>query len=63
MSLWKTICKDWTSFKRFISFDVGDGSRVNFWHDIWCGDQTLKEVFPTLFATACNPEAMVADLL
>jgi hypothetical protein len=62
VSLWKTISKDWSSFKRFISFDVGDGSRVSFWHDVWCGDNTLKATFPTLFAIACNPAASVEDL-
>jgi hypothetical protein len=62
VSLWKTISKDWSSFKRF-SFDVGDGSRVSFWHDVWCGDSNLKETFPTLFAIACNPTASVADIL
>ena len=55
VSLWKTISKDWPSFKQFISFDVGDGSRVSFWHDVWCGDRTLKEMYPALFAIACNP--------
>ncbi len=63
VSLWKTISKDWPSFKRFISFDVGDGSRVSFWHNVWCGDRTLKEMFPTLLVIACNPKALVADLL
>ncbi len=38
VSLWKTISKDWNSFRKFISFDVGHGSRVSFWHDVWCGD-------------------------
>ena len=56
----KTISKDWNSFKRFISFDVGECSRVSFWHDVWCGDRTLKKVFLALFAIACNLEAMVA---
>jgi hypothetical protein len=55
VSLWKTISKDWPSFKQFISFDVGDGSGVSFWHDVWCGDRTLKEMYPALFAIACNP--------
>ena len=34
VSLWKSIRKDWDSFKSFISFDIGDGSKVGFWHDI-----------------------------
>ena len=63
VSLWKTIWKDWNSFWRFISFEVGDESRVSFWHKIWCGDRALKEVFPTLFLIACHLETMVANVL
>ena len=32
-------------FSRFVKFEVGDGSKIRFWHDVWCGDQTLKEGF------------------
>lgn len=29
---------------------VGDGSRVRFWHDKWCGGICLKEAFPRLYS-------------
>jgi hypothetical protein len=29
-------------FSRFIRFEVVDGSKIIFWHYVWCGDQTLK---------------------
>jgi len=29
-------------FKSLVHFGVKDGSRVLFWHDVWCRDQTLK---------------------
>ena len=32
-----------------------------FWHDNWCGNQPLKEVFLELFRIACNKEAWVKD--
>lgn len=28
---------------------VGDGCRIKFWHDKWCGVSCLKEEFPSLF--------------
>jgi hypothetical protein len=46
VSLWKTISKGWDSFKRFISFEIGDGSKVSYGHDVWCGDRSLKEMYP-----------------
>jgi hypothetical protein len=42
---------------------VGDGSRINFWYDLWCGDTALKVAFPTLFGIARAQNASVADIL
>lgn len=39
----------WDGFAKDIEFDVCMGNRVWFWHDRWCGDCPLKEVFPMLF--------------
>jgi hypothetical protein len=50
-------------FSKFVRFEVGDGSKVWFWHDVWCEDHTLKEAFLMLFAIACFMEALVADLV
>ena len=33
LSLWKNIRKGWGGFNWFISFKVGDGSSLKFWHD------------------------------
>jgi hypothetical protein len=63
VSLWKTISKGWDSFNRFISFEIGDGSKVSFWHDVWCGDRPLKVMYPDIFAISSSPDALVADLL
>ena len=30
-------------------FQIGDGTRVKFWHDVWCGDNPLSMCFPNLF--------------
>jgi hypothetical protein len=40
---------------------VGDGRRISFWYDLWCGDMVLKVAFPVLFGIACVKDASVAD--
>ena len=45
VSLQKFITSNWLNFSRLLQYDVGDGTRVKFWEDVWCGDCTLKEVF------------------
>ena len=40
-------------------FSVGNGRRVRFWKDSWCGDETLCYTFPSLFALAVSKEEWV----
>lgn len=63
VGLWKNIRKDWAHFSSFLSFEVGDGTRVKFWADSWCGIGPLKEVYPELYHIARDKEAWVADHL
>jgi hypothetical protein len=58
---WKHIRRGWELFSKFIRFEVGDGTRIRFWQDVWCGDRPLKESFPVLFRIARNKEAWVSD--
>ena len=48
-SLWKVTIAGWDNFHSYILFDVGNGNKVQFWHDKWCGDRLLKEMFPLLY--------------
>jgi hypothetical protein len=61
VGLWKYICMGWQNFKRHTRFDPGEGSRIRFWDDVWCGDRPLKEAFPGLFNIARLKEASIAD--
>jgi hypothetical protein len=61
VSLWKFIRAGWNTFSNYISYMVGDGSRIKFWHVPWCGDQPLKLSFPELYSLARYPEATVAE--
>jgi hypothetical protein len=49
------------TFSGFDRFEVGDGIRRKFWHDMWCRDTILKEAFPVLFGIARAKDASVED--
>ena len=61
-SLWKEISKEWLFFSQNAVFVLGDGRRINFWRDVWCGTEALCNRFPNLFNLATNKEAKVADI-
>lgn len=35
------------NFFTFLPFSAGNGKRINFLHNVWCGDHSLKEVCVT----------------
>jgi hypothetical protein len=61
--LWKFISKEWHHFSNHIRLIPGDGSRISFWGEAWCGSLPLMEVFPGLYRLANNKEASIADNL
>jgi hypothetical protein len=46
VGVWKRIRRDCDAFAAHVRYEVGDCSRVLFWHDVWCGDLPLKFLFP-----------------
>ena len=46
-----------------ILYDIGDGSRVKFWQDRWCGESPLAVSYPDLFRFCRNKEASVVELM
>ena len=61
--LWRSISEGWKSFSRHVSFVVGDGSRILFWHDKWIEDNSLKSLYPQLFVCSANMEACIFEVL
>lgn len=49
--------------KRGLFFEVGDGKRIKFWMDSWCGERPLMVEFLEIFAMAGDPGSVVADNL
>nr|CAN69266.1 hypothetical protein VITISV_043642 [Vitis vinifera] len=62
VGLWKTLRKEWEVVKSRLVFVVGNGKRIKFWKDIWCGDESLCVSFPSLFALAVSKDAWVKDV-
>ena len=48
-----------TFFFQNAVFSLGDGRRVNFWKDAWCGEDALCSVYPSFFNLAIHKEATV----
>ncbi|RVW67639.1 putative ribonuclease H protein [Vitis vinifera] len=61
VGVWKAIRKGWENFRSHSRFIIGDGTRVKFWKDLWCGNQSLEEAFPILFNLSVNKEGWVAE--
>ena len=62
VGLWKTIRKLWDVVSSKLSFSVGNGKRIKFWKDKWCGDEPLNVSFPSLFALSNSKDAWVVEL-
>ena len=61
MGFWKEIRKEGSLMLKNITFSVGDGRRVRFWKNKWCGNNTLHDSFPSLFALVVSKDAWVVD--
>jgi hypothetical protein len=61
VGVWKCIRTGWNVFAAHVRFEVGDGSKVLFWHDVLCGELPLKTLFPELFLIACGKDAWVEE--
>ena len=51
------------NFSKFIRYDVGDGTRVKFWADVWCRDRPFKKVFPDLYNISRLRDASIFEVM
>ena len=62
VSVQKSIRSSWLAFFKFLRFDVGDGTSVKFWEDVWCRDCSLKEAFPKLYSVSLARESSMLEV-
>ncbi|RVW32762.1 putative ribonuclease H protein [Vitis vinifera] len=62
VGLWKAIRRGWEAVGNNLAYAVGNGRRIRFWEDKWCGDDKLCSLFPSLYAISLDKEAWVADV-
>ena len=61
--LWCGINERWESFSKHLALVVGDGSHILFWHDRWVMDNSLKMLYPQLYAYSSDKEACISNVL
>ena len=42
---------------------AGEGFRIQFWYDLWCGQIPLKDLYPDLFSRDMGKEASIFELI
>ncbi|RVW49225.1 hypothetical protein CK203_073275 [Vitis vinifera] len=62
VGFWKEIRKEGSLLQNKVVFSMGDGRRVKFWKDKWCGNFALCDFFPSLYALAASKEAWLVEL-
>jgi len=45
VGFWKNIRRVWGELSSHTRFEMGDGSKIHFWHDVWCRAKTLETSF------------------
>jgi hypothetical protein len=61
-SLWKGIMAIWDIFRAISFLRCVKVIRSNFWHDKWCGDCSLNDMFPLLFECSRDCAASIEFL-
>ena len=62
VGLWKAIRKKRGLLDGRLAYYVGNGQRVRFWKDKWCGDRPLCESFSSLFSMSMSKNAWVSEV-
>ena len=62
VGVWKELRKVWDLVAGKMAFEEGNGSRVLFWKDKWCGSMTLCDAFPNLFVVVAHKDVVIKEM-
>ena len=62
MGLWKDIRREAQQLKQDCKLMLGDGGRIRFWEDKWCGEIPLCDQFSTLYAMVASKGAKMGEV-
>ncbi|KAL6327691.1 hypothetical protein AAG906_022631 [Vitis piasezkii] len=62
VGLWKEILKESDWCWENMVFNVGKGTKIRFWTDLWCVCTVLSQRFPHLYAMAVHRNATVEEM-
>ena len=60
---WKGIMAVKHEFFQRGKFMVGNGLHTRFWEDVWLGDKSLADQYPSLFNIVCHKNVLVSTVL
>ena len=63
VGLWKDIIREAQQLKQDCKLMLGDGGRIRFWEDKWCGGISRCDQFPKLYAMTASKGAKVGEFL
>ena len=62
LGVWKEILKENDWCWENMAFTVGNGTKIRFWTDLWCGCTMLSQRFPHLYGMAAHRNATVEEM-
>lgn len=60
-SIWTNMSKLWNEFQQHTKLKLGYGAKIKFWSELWVGEESLKNRFPTLYNCSFNREGCVSE--
>ena len=62
VGLWKDIKREAQQLKQDCKLMLGDGGRIRFWEDKWCGEILPSDQFPMLYAMTASKGPKVGEV-
>lgn len=63
ISVWRGLALVEPLFRQLSKFRLGNGTKIDFWNDNWCGRAPLSRIFPTVYQAAGLKTVTVCDVL